>query len=161
MDLELCIFIYVSYAQVLVHRLLAASIDLHSLPDNMTRKNALTRQCERMNIRNRNARNASRASSDFFSYLFFKDKVIIEKGMISSIQNQGFTILVDKYGLEALIEFSDEDLRENAAIADQGKGLTEFSSRGVNYKIFDWVKVKIEVTLKSFRKVIHFSVVFD
>lgn len=114
-----------------------------------------------MNTRNRNARNASRASSDFFSYLFFKDKVITQKGMISSIQNHGFTVLVEKFGLEALIEFSNQDLAQNATLAEEGKGLTHFYAQGRLFKIFDWVNVKIQVTLKSFRKVIHFDLVLD
>lgn len=36
-------------------------------------------------MKNRNARNASRASSEFFSYLFFKDKEIQEDAIISGV----------------------------------------------------------------------------
>merc|ERR1740139_1135232 len=71
------------YADVLVHRLLSACIDVDSLPSNMLNKQSLSRLCDRMNMRNRNARNASRASSDFFSYLFFKGKKLEKKGMVS------------------------------------------------------------------------------
>ena len=47
------------YADVLVHRLLAASLDLYSLPDHMTDKARVTRQCETMNRKNRMAQLAS------------------------------------------------------------------------------------------------------
>ena len=62
------------YADILVHRLLAASIDLESLPRSMCNKHNLTKLCDNMNMRHRNARFASRASSDYFSFLFFKVK---------------------------------------------------------------------------------------
>lgn len=60
------------YADVLVHRLLAASIDIESLPRSMCNKHNLTKLCDNMNMRHRNARFASRASSDYFAFLFFK-----------------------------------------------------------------------------------------
>jgi exosome complex exonuclease DIS3/RRP44 len=62
------------YADVLVHRLLAASIDIDSLPASMCNKHNLTKLCDNMNMRHRNARFASRASSDYFAFLFFKVK---------------------------------------------------------------------------------------
>jgi hypothetical protein len=55
-------------------RLLSASIDVESIPDRMISKSYLTKITERMNMRNRMARNASRASSDYHQYLFFKGK---------------------------------------------------------------------------------------
>lgn len=60
------------YADILVHRLLAASINIQSLPLNMSNKFKMNKICEKMNFRNRNARFASRASSDYHTYLFFK-----------------------------------------------------------------------------------------
>lgn len=62
------------YADVLVHRLLAASLDIDSLPNTMCNKHNLTKLCDNMNMRHRNARFASRASSDYFSFLYFKVK---------------------------------------------------------------------------------------
>lgn len=53
------------YADVLVHRLLAAAIDIESIPDNMIDKENLSKLTNKMNLRNRMARNASRASSDY------------------------------------------------------------------------------------------------
>ena len=55
-------------------RLLAAAIDIESLPTTMSNKQKLTKICEKMNMRNRMARYASRASSDYHTYLFFKVK---------------------------------------------------------------------------------------
>lgn len=60
------------YADVLVHRLLAAAIDLEGIPAYMSNKLKMAKVCERMNLRNRMARFASRSSSDYNTYLFFK-----------------------------------------------------------------------------------------
>ena len=43
------------YADVLVHRLLAASIDIASLSNDMTDKFKMSKQCDQMNRKNRMA----------------------------------------------------------------------------------------------------------
>ena len=50
------------YADVLVHRLLAASIDIASLSNEMTDKFKMVKQCDQMNRKNRLAALASQAS---------------------------------------------------------------------------------------------------
>lgn len=60
------------YADVLVHRLLAAAIDIEAIPAYMSNKLKMAKICEKMNLRNRMARFASRSSSDYNTYLFFK-----------------------------------------------------------------------------------------
>ena len=50
------------YADVLVHRLLAASIDIQSLSNDMTDKYKMAKQCDQMNRKNRMAQLASAAS---------------------------------------------------------------------------------------------------
>ena len=150
------------YADVLVHRLLSASIDIESLPTSMCNKQALINQCLRMNMRNRNARNASRASSEFFSYLFFRNKTLTEEGIISSIQNNGFTVVVAKYGFEGFIEFDEKDVLDNLRLAKEDKEktmLVNFSYRGRVYKLFDWVNTKIEVQLVNYRKSVLIEII--
>lgn len=61
------------YADVLVHRLLAASIDIHSLSNDMVDKFKMAKQCDQMNRKNRMARLASSASVQFNTYLYFKN----------------------------------------------------------------------------------------
>lgn len=50
------------YADVLVHRLLAAAIDITSLTNDMTDKFKMARQCDQMNRKNRQAAHAGSAS---------------------------------------------------------------------------------------------------
>ena len=79
---------------------MAASIDLESLPTYMNDKQKLSRICEKMNMRNRMARFASRASSDYHTYLFFKDRTMEESAVITNITMDGYSVMLDKYGLE-------------------------------------------------------------
>lgn len=49
----------------------------------------MTKVCDKMNMRNRMARYASRASSDYHTYQFFKDRQDkIEQGIIVSISEK-------------------------------------------------------------------------
>lgn len=60
----------------------------------------MTKVCEKMNMRNRMARYASRASSDYHTYQFFKDKEgAKEKGVIVEIAEAHLSIMLIKYGL--------------------------------------------------------------
>lgn len=111
-----------------------------------------------MNMRNRMARFASRASSDYHTYLFFKGKSLIEDAMITNIISNGFFVILPRYGLEGFIEFLKEDQEWN-----EGSGKeeirTRFRIKGRECRIFDHVKVRIEVELKSFHKQINLEYV--
>lgn len=50
------------YADVLVHRLLSAAIDIASLSNDMTDKFKMSKQCDQMNRKNRMAQQSSQAS---------------------------------------------------------------------------------------------------
>jgi exosome complex exonuclease DIS3/RRP44 len=147
------------YADLLVHRLLSASIGVESLPEAMCNKTNLNTLCDRLNMRNRNARNASRASSEFFSYLFFKDKVFEEDGIISSIQSNGFTVVISKYGFEGLIEFDDHDVLSNQKLlGTDDKRFLKFVYKGKEYNLFSWLKVKLSMKLVNYRKIVSIEI---
>lgn len=46
------------------------------------------------------ARYASRASSDYHAYLFFKNRSVTDSGLVSAIHLTGFTVVLPNYGLE-------------------------------------------------------------
>ena len=79
----------------------------------MSNKIRMSRLCDKMNMRHRNARFASRASSDYHTYLFFKNRALEgkdeEEGIITVILGKGFSVILPKYGLEGFIQFSPED----------------------------------------------------
>ena len=71
------------------------------------------RICDKMNMRHRMARFASRASSDYHIYLFFKnmsDEQRKSEGIITTVGRDSFTVMLPKYGLECAIKFTPEDI---------------------------------------------------
>ncbi|KRX06611.1 Nucleic acid-binding, OB-fold [Pseudocohnilembus persalinus] len=134
------------YADVLVHRLLAAAIDLYSLPSNMSNKLKMNRLCDQMNLRNRNARFASRASSDYNTFLFFKDKGDVEaKGIVTSITKQGVIILIEQFGFEGQMKYAQQDQELNSQLFKEQKQdlIVEFYVNGKKKKLFDYINVKV------------------
>ena len=147
------------YADVLVHRLLSASIGIESLPESMCNKTNLTVICDRLNMRNRNARNASRASSEFFSYLFFKDKVFEEQGIISGIQSNGFTVVISKYGFEGMIEFDEQDMLQNQKnFGSEDARFLKFTYKGKEYQLFKWLNVRLSMRLVNYKKIVSIEI---
>jgi exosome complex exonuclease DIS3/RRP44 len=59
----------------------------------------MTKVCEKMNMRNRMARYASRASSDYHTYQYFKEKNNLEKAIVTSIKEDCLVVMLIKYGL--------------------------------------------------------------
>lgn len=58
-----------------------------------------------MNRKNRMAALAGRASSNFYTYKFFKDKENqVEQAMILKVSNAGVHVIILKYGIEGLLE---------------------------------------------------------
>lgn len=149
------------YADVLVHRLLAASLDIDSLPQSMCNKHNLTKICDNMNTRHRNARFASRASSDYFSFQFFKDKELKESAIISGIELNGLTVIIPKYGFEGFAAFSETDELENRKLAESAgnqKVVTKSIVNGKIYNIFDRIDVLLTMQMKHFRKQINIEI---
>ena len=62
------------YADLMVHRLLSHAIEYESIDPSILSKIKMEKLCERINYRNWNARNASRASNVLHSFLYIKEK---------------------------------------------------------------------------------------
>ena len=93
------------YADVLVHWYLSAALEINSLPNFLTDKERVRKQCETMNRKNRMAALASKASSDFFTYKYFSQKdSIIEQALVMKITVSGIHVMILKYGIEGLLE---------------------------------------------------------
>ena len=66
----------------------------------ISNKNKLAKVAQQMNFRHRMARLASRSSSDYHTYLFFKNKNATDSSIITSISKESITLLLPKYGFE-------------------------------------------------------------
>ena len=95
------------YADVLVHRLLAAAIDVSSLPLDISNLAKVSKICLNMNLQNRVAFFCSKDSNDLSTYLFFSQKLErqIDEVVIFAISSQNIRGISIKYGIEAEIVF--------------------------------------------------------
>ena len=132
------------YADVLVHRLLSSAIDIHSLPNDMTDKFRMARQCDQMNRKNRNARFASQASTELNTYLYFRNIIVkesrrlIEQAMVMRITKAGVYVMIKSFGVEGLL--TDSDLQSISIDADKEQAIINSTE---NIKTFDTLNIEI------------------
>nr|CEL66814.1 TPA: DIS3-like exonuclease 1, related [Neospora caninum Liverpool] len=128
------------YADVVVHRMLAAAIGIAEVPHVCRNKQRLSQQCELLNVKHRNAQVAGRNSVQYHVYMYFKNKGAKEAiGTVTKVKKNGAMVYIHKYGLEGIVFFNE---REYAFDADK-QHLVNRSS-GDTTKIFDALLVRIE-----------------
>lgn len=140
------------YSDVLVHRLLEASIN----PNIQLDKNLL--DCEKvkavtdnLNFRHTMAQKASRGSVEVFTHYYFKDRVLIEDGYVIRVMKNGFVVLVPKYGLEGLIHVGGKSNANSKAtlqvLHDEVQDILHFeaASQKTTIEMFQKVRVRISV----------------
>ena len=69
----------------------------------------MSKICDQMNMRNRMARYASRASSDYHTYQFFKDREEPEQAIVTQIDAESVSVMLIKYGMETKIVLNEKD----------------------------------------------------
>lgn len=119
----------------------------------------MTKVCEQMNMRNRMARYASRASSDYHTYQYFKEKNNLEKAIITAIEESTVTVMLIKYGLETKIELSEQDAKATTKL-NEGKGIFyRVEIEGRRCSLFEYLDVEVKVELKGFHKIMKLRIV--
>ena len=108
------------YADIVVHRLLAASVDYEPLPDSVQSRERMAELADNINHRHRMAQLVSRASAELYTLIYFGDgdggkrtteaagietvgRVVEEEAIIVSVRATGLRVFVPRYGLEAAI----------------------------------------------------------
>ncbi|XP_054270094.1 exosome complex exonuclease RRP44 [Macrosteles quadrilineatus] len=91
------------YADIIVHRLLAACIGADATYTELLDKRKSHNLCHNLNYRNRMAQYAGRASVNLHTHMFFRDKVQDEEGYVLYVRKNALQILIPKYGLEGTI----------------------------------------------------------
>lgn len=138
------------YADVLVHRLLSASIDIESLPDTMTDRRLMGKICRRMNMRNRMSQFAERTSANLHTYLVFKNKGSSEEeAVVTEIQDFGVDVVVPSIGLEGSIELKGRP-DENGIL---------WIGENFNIRVYAHLRVRISIQFVNFRKTISLELV--
>ncbi|KAL1139194.1 hypothetical protein AAG570_009253, partial [Ranatra chinensis] len=96
------------YADIIVHRLLAACIGADSTYPELLNKKKAMELCQNMNYRHRMAQYAGRASVALHTHLFFRKKIEDEEGYILFVRRNALQVLVHKYGLEGTVLLNND-----------------------------------------------------
>ncbi|KAJ3051446.1 exosome catalytic subunit dis3 [Rhizophlyctis rosea] len=92
------------YADLVVHRLLAAAIGYDKgYSSELTDKVKATEMCNVLNYRHRMAQQASRSSVELFTNRYFKGKVVEEEAYVIRVMKNGFSVLIPRYGIEGYV----------------------------------------------------------
>ena len=138
------------YADVLVHRLLAAALEIDYLPMDMSNKVKADRECTQMNRQNRVGFFCGKDSNYFSAFIFFKEHEKERKGIeivIHSIDQNFIKGISIKYGIEANLDFDKVggkksiDLEKKKVILNNGEEIA----------LFDHVMVEIVPSVFNYR----------
>ncbi len=88
------------YADVVVHRLLAAALGLAPLPAAYQDKPHMTALADNMNKRHLMSQLAGRASASLHTNIFFKARVVVETALVMRLRSNGAVLLVPRFALE-------------------------------------------------------------
>jgi len=136
------------YADVVVHRLLAAAIGAAPLPESLN-KNQVQQICNNINRRGRMAEIAGRDSTRLHTLIFFKNKVLHEVGRVTQVRANGFSVLIPRYGIEGKVYLTKSETSKAMWKYDGDKKKITSPDSKYNVQVFD--KVQIQITLDESR----------
>ncbi|KAL3893818.1 MAG: hypothetical protein SGCHY_005620 [Lobulomycetales sp.] len=116
------------YADLIVHRLLAASIGYdENYSAELTDKSKLSELSTVLNYRHRQAQQASRSSVELYTNIFFRGKErLVEDGFVIRLLKNGISVLIPRYGLESIVHFprgTEVELDESAGTLTAGQAV--------------------------------------
>jgi exosome complex exonuclease DIS3/RRP44 len=140
------------YSDVVVHRLLAASIGVAPLPTHLSSKSYLHDLAANMNRRHRAAQLAGRASVQLHTLIFFAgDGAKDEYAYVLDVEtaessDPSLLVMVPRYGIEGQVKLNVDASDPNLTrLPNEHKILYEKEKSSVSVQVFDRVKVRIWV----------------
>ncbi|KJH49007.1 RNB-like protein [Dictyocaulus viviparus] len=127
------------YADVIVHRLLAACIGADEIPPGLLSQANIQAISQNINYRHKNAQYAGRASVQLNVLTYFQGREETCDGFVMGVRTNGIQVFVPKYGVESII------------VLQEGKGTTIDIDEGcvrhneIVIKELDRVKVRIRL----------------
>ncbi|XP_023345051.1 uncharacterized protein LOC111714221 [Eurytemora carolleeae] len=133
------------YADVMVHRLLAVSIQADATYANLVDKKSTQKIAEQINYRHRMAQYAGRASVNLYTHIFFRGRVRDETGYILYIRQNAVQVLIPKYGLEGTLFLCGKNKDTSVWRFDED----EPSVQNADVKLSLFQKLIVQVSLDS------------
>lgn len=142
------------YADVCVHRLLAAAIGVDPLPVHLSSKSYLHDLAANMNRRHRAAQLAGRASVQLHTLIVFsgengakeEDAYVLDVETNESAE-PSFTVIVPRYGIEGRVHLNHVKANDTNIKRNPSKHYIEYGSTKV--QVFDRVRVRIWVKVEQ------------
>lgn len=137
------------YADICVHRLLAAAIGVSPLPVHLSSKSYLHDLTANMNRRHRSAQLAGRASVQLHTLIFFSgDGAKEEDAYVLDVETSetsqpSFSVMVPQYGIEGRVILSSISPTDPDLQRDADKHCLTY--KGTTIQVFDKVRIKIFV----------------
>ncbi|XP_063619441.1 exosome complex exonuclease RRP44 [Cydia splendana] len=101
------------YADVIVHRLLAACIGADVTHATLLDTKEAGAICDNLNYRHRQAQYAGRASVALNTHILFKNRVETESAVVLAVKRNAIQVLIPKYGLEGPIYLPEDKFTYN------------------------------------------------
>jgi exosome complex exonuclease DIS3/RRP44 len=136
------------YADVVVHRLLAAAIGVAPLPSYLENKSHLHEISEQLNRRHHAAQLAGRASVTLHTVLYFQQYPTRTDAVITKVKNNGVGVLLPRFGIEGMIflcEKGEQDDEDVVKFDASRHALTLVQKNHRTLQVFDRVRVKVYV----------------
>ncbi|KAJ6916500.1 hypothetical protein NC652_019024 [Populus alba x Populus x berolinensis] len=134
------------YADVIVHRLLAASIGIYKLPTIFRDRPQLTSIADNLNYRHRNAQMASRGSVELHTLIYFRNRPTDTEARIVKMRSNGFIVFVPKFGIEGPVYLTMRgDKGGGEWFVDEQQQKIRKMDGSVSYSILQAVKIHLEV----------------
>ncbi|KAG5623142.1 hypothetical protein H5410_008360 [Solanum commersonii] len=133
------------YADVIVHRLLAASLGIYQLPVFSKIDPKLTSISDNLNYRHRNAQMASRASVELHTLIFFRKRPTDTEARIVKIRSNGFIVFVPKYGIEGPVYLTSKGDNGGEWVVDEKQQKIRKLDGSVSYGVLGTVRIHMEV----------------
>ena len=96
------------YSDIIVHRLLAISMKVDPTYPEIMDRDKTEELCSNLNYRHTMAQHASRASTDMFAQIFFKDRVIDEEAFVLAVRKNAISVLVPRFGIEGPVYLEEK-----------------------------------------------------
>lgn len=134
------------YADVVVHRLLSASLGIYKLPSVFQDRPQLTSIADNLNYRHRNAQMASRGSVELHTLIYFRKRPTDTEARIVKIRSNGFIVFVPKFGIEGPVYLTPRGQKESGDwyVDVQQQKIVKMDG-SLSYSVLQTVKVHMEV----------------
>ncbi|KAF4357809.1 hypothetical protein F8388_024420 [Cannabis sativa] len=133
-------------ANVIVHRLLAASLGIYKLPTVFQDRPQLTSIADNLNYRHRNAQMASRASVELHTVIFFRKRPTDAEARIVKIRANGFIVFVPKYGIEGPVYLNQKSEKGGGEwFVDEQEQKIKKMDGTLSFSVLQAVNIHLEV----------------